>query len=270
MGTDDPQANGYQYTFADNVVKCIMEDQEHIWGIEINNSSYGLIQGNVVHNWNGAGISLVSGTEVHNMIQGNFVTRTDGTGVRTTTGLDGMGYWSFDPDNAFVNNVATDINQGGAYSYGFNINASFLGTVKVPAYQGADPALAGQSTSVNMNGTPLLQFSGNEVYGATPNGLSLWWIGALLQDRGGPCGHGRGFPDLEPVPVGLLRIRDQPAHDRRVRGPWGSPRHRGSLQGILVRRLYATGFSDHQRQCPRRGDRNRDARGVERTHHDQQ
>src|SRR5262249_47261905 len=46
-GPTSPQADGYQYTFADNVVHCIMEDQDHIWGIEVNNSSYGLIEGNV-------------------------------------------------------------------------------------------------------------------------------------------------------------------------------------------------------------------------------
>jgi hypothetical protein len=193
-GPTTAQANGYQYTFTDNVVRCIMEVQDHIWGIEVNNSSYGLIQGNVVDNWSGAGISLVSGTEVYNRIEGNFVARIDGYGsTRTTTGLDGLGYWSFNPDNAFVNNVATDINQYGPYSYGYDINASFLGAVNVAAYQGADPALAGQSTSVNMNAIPLLQFSGNEVYGATPNGLSLWWIGAFYRTPLGNAGTVQNF-----------------------------------------------------------------------------
>ena len=77
-----------------------------------------------------------------------------------------------------MDNIATDI-QGGAYSYGFNIFAYYLGTVEVPAYQGADPSIPGQSVPVNMNDTPILDFSGNEVYGATPSGMTVWWIGTM-------------------------------------------------------------------------------------------
>ena len=47
-GPTTPQADGYQYTFHDNTVTCPMTPQTHIWGIEVNNSSYGLIQGNFV------------------------------------------------------------------------------------------------------------------------------------------------------------------------------------------------------------------------------
>ena len=180
-GPTTPQADGYQYTFNDNVVHCIMENQDHIWGIEINNSSYGLIQGNVVDNWYGAGIALVTGTEINNMIQGNFVTQINGNGSRTDAAMAGIGYWSLDPDNSWMNDVATDINQGGPYSYGFDINAMYLGNQSVPAYQGADPAIPGQSKTIDMNATPLLGFSGDEVYGATPDGLALWWIGTFWQ-----------------------------------------------------------------------------------------
>ena len=179
-GPTTPQADGYQYTFADNTVLCPMTPQTHIWGIEVNKSSYGLIQGNFVDNWYGAGIALVTGAEVDNMFEGNFVTQISGSGERTTTGLDGLGYWSPTPDDSWVNNVATDINPGGVYSYGFDINATYVGgngTVQVLARtQGAaDPTQPGESISVNMNEIPLLQFSGNEVYGATPDGLELWW-----------------------------------------------------------------------------------------------
>src|SRR5262249_5775180 len=157
-GPTTPQANGYQYSFVNNLVDCPMMNQHHIWGIEVNNSSYGLIKGNVVDNWAGAGISLVTGAEVNNMIQGNFVMRINGSGDRTTTGLDGLGYWSPTPVNAWVNNVATDINQSGIYSYGYDINAQYVGNngiVRVPAFQGADPAIAGQSSALNINATPI-------------------------------------------------------------------------------------------------------------------
>src|SRR6185312_4218757 len=99
--------------------------------------------------WNGAGIALVSGAEVGNRIDGNFVTRIDGTGERSWNGDDslaGNAFWLRGPDNALVNNVATDINPSGVYSYGFDCNATYLGTQQVPAYQGADPAVTGQSS----------------------------------------------------------------------------------------------------------------------------
>lgn len=192
-GPVTPQANGYQYTFNDNVVRCIMEVQDHIWGVEVNNSSYGLIQGNFVDNWYGAGITLEKGTEVNNMIKGNFVSRIDGIGQRVNADFDGIGYWSFSPCNSWVDNVATDINQSGIYSYGFDINANFLGVKQVPAYQGADPAVSGQSTSVDMNAVPLTSFSGNEVYGATPDGLALWWIGAYFDTPKGNAGTVENF-----------------------------------------------------------------------------
>src|SRR5207302_4606705 len=44
-----------------------------------------------------------------------------------------------------------------------------------------DPSLAGQSRIVDMNATPLLQFSGNEVYGASQNGMTVWWLGAFFE-----------------------------------------------------------------------------------------
>ncbi len=181
-GPTTPQADGFQYSFVGNVVNCPMNPQTHIWGIEVNNSDYGLIEGNFVINWYGAGISFVSGAEYDNMIEGNFVTEISGTGLRDTTGLDGTGYWVPAPQNSFIDNVATDINPSGTYSYGFDIDAQYVGPngnglVNVPLYQGADPTQPGQSTQINVNVLPLLLVSGNETYGATPDGLTLWWMG---------------------------------------------------------------------------------------------
>jgi hypothetical protein len=190
-GTAAPQANGYQFTFSDNVVHCIMESQDHVWGIEVNNSSYGLIQGNFVDNWNGAGIALVTGSEVDNMIAGNFVAEIDGSGLRDRSGLDGTGYWSPTPDDSWFNNVATDINPSGTYSYGFTIDAEYVGNngvAQLPTQQGADPMLPGQSIAVNMYGISLVQFSGNETYGATQNGLDLWALGTFFLTNYGNAG----------------------------------------------------------------------------------
>ena len=97
------------------------------------------------------------------------------------------------PDNSLVDNVATDINPSGIYSYGYDYNGTFLGDQVIPAYQGADPTQAGQSIKVDMEGTPLLEFSGNEVYGATQDGVTLWCLGTDGYNQLGPRGTVQNF-----------------------------------------------------------------------------
>ena len=179
IGPATPQPDGYQFTFVNNVVTCPVMNDAFIWPININNSSYGLIQGNAVVNWSGAGIITETGSEIANMIANNFVSNIRGTGDRFGLGREGAGYWFHGPDNYVVDNVATDIS-GGTYSYGFVADFGYyLGTVTAPAYQGADPSVPGQSVQINMNDTPLLDFTGNQVYGKTPNGLTYWWLGTV-------------------------------------------------------------------------------------------
>jgi PKD repeat protein len=189
FGPTVPQADGYQFTLINNVVDDDAPKAEayqtHLWGIAINNSHYGLIQHNVVYNAAGAGIATVSGNETGNLIDGNLVMRVVGDGNRVDlTGTAGDGFWFRGPNNRVTNNVATDINPGdqNVFSYGYNVMSYYLGSVMVPAYQGADPGVAG--TIVNMNGTPLLEFSGNTVYGASENGMAVWWLGIGLNVTG--------------------------------------------------------------------------------------
>jgi hypothetical protein len=193
-GPTTAPADGYQFTFVGNMVDCRMMNQNHVWAIDIDDSHFGLVQDNVVDNWSGAGIVTETGSETHNRIDHNFVARINGTGERIDTpGTAGDGFWLRGPDNYVDNNVATDINPSVVYSYGFNVFSYYLGTVQVPAYQGADPALSGQSVSVNMNATPLRSFTGNEVYGATPNGLTLWWLGTFYRTPQGSAGTVQNF-----------------------------------------------------------------------------
>jgi hypothetical protein len=189
IGPTTSQANGYQFTFSGDVVNanCVVctngtadftTQSIYRWGIGINNSDYGLIQDNVVYNAAGAGIVTESGTESYNVFDGNFVARVNGTGDRYGMGSEGVGYWFRGPNNYYRNNIATDINQGGVYSYGFNLFFRYLGTQNIPAYQGADPSVPGQYVTLNLNASPILQFENNEVYGATPNGMTYWWVNA--------------------------------------------------------------------------------------------
>jgi PKD repeat protein len=189
IGPSTPQANGYQFTFIGNAVDNDGDGNPNSptniqWGLAVNNSYYGLIQNNVVWSVAGVGMGVEGGTASYNKFDGNFVANVTGTGRFSDQQLQGDGFYFGNPNNYVTNNIATDINGSGTlpFSYGFDVDASYVGTVTVAAYQGADPSVAGQGTSINMNDTALLQFAGNEVYGATPMGLTLWWIGTFGED----------------------------------------------------------------------------------------
>src|SRR5207245_8460730 len=115
----------YQYTFLGNTVTCPLTPMPFVWGININDSSYGLIQDNVLDNWAGAGIVTETGSEVYNVIAHNFVVRVTGTSERIDTlGAAGDGFWLRGPDNYVRDNVVSEVNPGGGvYSYGFNVFA---------------------------------------------------------------------------------------------------------------------------------------------------
>jgi hypothetical protein len=182
MGPTTAQANGYQYTFIGNMVTCPLNPMPFMWGITIDDSHYGLIQDNIVDNWAGSGIAMEQGNESYNVLDHNFVTRINGSGNRMDTGHDGLGYWIHSGNNYVRNNVATDINPGGIYSYGFNIDLYYVELQAIPAFQGADMSSSSQTKTIDMNATALLQFENNTVYGATPNGLTFWWLNALNND----------------------------------------------------------------------------------------
>ena len=57
-------ANGYQFTFLGNSIYCPLTPMPYMWGLAVNDSSYGLIQDNVLYNWAGAGLVTVSGNEI--------------------------------------------------------------------------------------------------------------------------------------------------------------------------------------------------------------
>jgi PKD repeat protein len=176
-----PQADGYQYSFVGNVVTCPMMSQVHIWGIEDNGSSYGLIEGNFVNNWAGAGIALVSGSEINNTIEGNFVISIVGDGS-PGDGLEGAGFWFRGPDNYVTNNVTSDTPD----SFGFEYFMEYLGDVNVAAYPGDDIVLNPQSGVIkDMNATPILSFIGNQSYGVTLTGLSYYWLGTVFDTPDG-------------------------------------------------------------------------------------
>jgi hypothetical protein len=183
IGPADSPKDGYQFTLVGNVIDGSGgEEMEYSWkwGIDILGSSYGLVQDNVLYQMGGAGIVTEDGSESYNVIEHNMVVAVSGTGLREDYGaLAGSGFWFRGPNNYVRDNVAADMSPGG-YSYGFNYFTYFAGWRTIPNRPGVDPGEDGQS--INLNDTPILEFSGNEVYGASPNGLSLWWIGTFYTD----------------------------------------------------------------------------------------
>jgi len=96
--------------------------------------------------------------------------RADSFGLNTNLGNEGVAFWFRGFNNYVHDNVAAD-----AGSYGYTYYARFIGsggTVYIPTAAGSD-----DRTPVNMNETPLLQFDNNEAYGATPSGMTIWWLG---------------------------------------------------------------------------------------------
>jgi hypothetical protein len=185
MGPVTTPSNGYQFTLIGNAVDGGSSNHNLRWGIAVHDSHYGLIQDNVVYNYNGFLIGTEDGSESYNVFDHNFVVRSNGAGGRAAGGNEGGGFWFRGPNNYIRNNVAANLmSDGPNAAYGFTLWQSYLGTIKVPNFKGADTSVSGQYTTKDGNALPVLEFSGNEVYGATGGGLTYWWIGTF----------GRGYP----------------------------------------------------------------------------
>jgi G8 domain len=176
-------ANGYQFALVGNVV-----DDAPKWGITIHNSHYGLIRDNVVYNAAGSGIVTEDGNEAFNIFDHNFALRVKGSGefaprsgyagTAPDPGGEGNGFWFRGPDNYIRNNVAAD-----ADAVGFGLAAGGLGTVRVPAFKGADPNIDAQATQVDTTLAPVLEFTNNEAYAGMITGATWGWNGTVANFR---------------------------------------------------------------------------------------
>jgi len=173
MGPVATPLNGYQYTLIGNAV-----ENGRKWGITVHNSHYGLVQDHVVYNVDGAGLMTEDGSESFNVIERNFIVRVNGPGGRGDNrgnefGWEGSGFWLRGPNNYIRNNVVTNLLR----DYGYKLYHAFIGNVRIPNFKGADTSVSGQYTLTQGNSIALLEFSDNEVYGATSSGLTFWWLG---------------------------------------------------------------------------------------------
>ncbi|MBI4886638.1 MAG: right-handed parallel beta-helix repeat-containing protein [Acidobacteria bacterium] len=183
FGPRSPQANGHQFTLIGNAI-----DDASKWGITIHNSHYGLVQDNVVYNSRGAGIVAEDGTESFNAFEHNFAVRSEGSGefaprsgyggATGDPGGEGAGFWLRGPNNILRNNVAANVDV-----FGYGIAAGALDTVRIPKFTGADPSRDGEFVTIDAVDTPVLEFTGNEAYGAIQTGVAIGWNGVLKDSR---------------------------------------------------------------------------------------
>ncbi len=167
-------SSGYQFQLIGNAV-----DGAPKWGIAVHNSSFGLVQDNVVYNANGAAFMFEDGQETSNDVVHNFAVRSYGTGGRDAGGREGAGFYFRGPLNRVRDNVAANIfSDGPDASYGFKFFFVYLGTLRVPVKPGADTTVAGNYTEVDGNATAIAEFRNNEVYGSE-SGLTFWWVGTF-------------------------------------------------------------------------------------------
>ncbi len=181
-GATQTPANGYQYAFTGNVITNQGSATPlEKWGLAIENSSYGLIQGNVVENVGGAGFATTTGSESFNLFQANFAAVISAPGPSDNTdisdggniGRDGAGFWLRGQNNYVVNNVAADS------ALGFQYMAYRLGSLSIPRFAGANYLNPADMQTVNFGTLPILQFQGNEAYGAMNRALDIWEIGSF-------------------------------------------------------------------------------------------
>jgi uncharacterized protein DUF4082/Big-like domain-containing protein/G8 domain-containing protein len=173
--------NGFQFTLVGNAVDGGSVETKFKWGVAVHGSHYGLLQDNVVYNYNGAAIATEDGSESFNVFDHNFALRGMGepndsvSEARMAMGTEGVGFWFRGPNNYVRNNVAANYqNPTTEAAYGFVIQLRYLGNISVPNSKGAMDST--QFTTRNGNNMPILQFENNEAYGAMQGGFTLWWV----------------------------------------------------------------------------------------------
>lgn len=184
-----------QFKFVGNAVwseQALVLDEVRRWGITIHGSHYGLVQDNVVYRVAGSGIVEEDGDSTQTEVVGNWVAFCQPTGsiVNSRGGIDvaheGSAYWFRGVDLLVRDNWCGNCGHG-------YIIAPYMqsGTIKIPAYKGADPYSGDPAQYEVVDGKTrvLAQFDNNEVGGRTIQGMQIWKLGT-------PGGTGADNPDM--------------------------------------------------------------------------
>jgi hypothetical protein len=193
-GPPNPSNTGYQFEVVGNAVNDSLK-----WPIAVHGSHYGLVKGNVVFGGSqltGAGIAIEDGSETENLFEENFVANIrgninpresePGTADGTTPGSAAECFWGAGFNNRFVNNVASDcrnpfqqIVSGAGWKL---ITPPAPYTTRNPRFRGADMTNTAETVAATPQRQPLLEFRGNEVYGGSAAGMTLWQLGTSGYD----------------------------------------------------------------------------------------
>ena len=237
FGPKNTPANGHQFTLVGNAV-----DGAPKWGLTVHNSHYGLIQDNVVYNTRGAGIVTEDGTETANVFDHNFALRSEGSGdfaprsgyggAAPDPGGEGAGFWFRGPNNYIRNNVAAN-----ADAFGFGLAAGLLGTVRVPAFKGADTSVDGETVTLDTTSAPVIEFANNEAYGALQAGAAWGWNGTITNFRvWHPTRNGLNATPTDRLIVDTITIRgDKSALANPLENPAGVRLSNYASKTITVR-----------------------------------
>jgi hypothetical protein len=213
FGPASTPANGHQFTLIGNAVTGPTK-----WGITVHNTHHGLVAENVVFDARGAAIVTEDGTESFNVFDHNFTVHTQGVADATPRGGgygggpgpepggEGSGFWFSGPNNYVRNNVAAS-----ADVFGFSLAGS-IGTVRIPAAKGADTTTEAGTHPFDTAASPVLEFAGNEAYGALQVGVDCGWNGVVSNFVvWNAARHGVvGTPSRQLVIDGLV-VRGEPA-----------------------------------------------------------
>ncbi len=184
MGPVNATNDGYQFVLIGNSI-----DNGAKWGIAVHNSHFGLVDGNVVYDVEGAGIITEEGNERENVFSNNFIVKV-GTIIKSLYepryggvaeigrphgfsdfGYEGSALWLTGNDDHVTGNVAAN-----AAFAGVMYNARSRGFVNnqplVPNFRGADINDLTQWTSYKNTFAPEIKVSrNNEVYAS---GVGIW------------------------------------------------------------------------------------------------
>ena len=123
------------------------------------------------------------GTESFNVFDHNFSVQSIGNQSPIDSGYgapgldlggEGAGFWFRGPNNYIRNNVAAN-----GQKSGFALPAAALGTVRIPAFKGADTSKAAESVRFDTTNASVLEFANNEAYGTMQTALAWVWNGTV-------------------------------------------------------------------------------------------
>ena len=189
FGPKAAPANGYQFTLIGNAV-----DDASKWGITIHNSHYGLVHDNVVYNSRGAASWPRTAPRAS-----TSSSTTSRCGPRAPASSRRAAATAAPQRSRRRRRrlLAARAEQHPAEQRRRQRRRIRLwhrrrhrsASSDIPKFKGADTTKAGEFVEIDTTDAPVLEFTGNEAYGAIQTGVAIGWNGTLTNSR---CGTRRG------------------------------------------------------------------------------